>query len=174
MVRRGESNIYDLVEKAAAKRGIPNVDLWQDVARALVEKTLKTTQDDLSLPLDPRVPGISLLSWLVGFRAAVDRYNDPRSMAHILKNIFVPKPDFERWLRNSHDRRGPRPGTTGYQEADRKLFDRMSRLLQSGEATSPYRAALLLDQTGKLKGGGTPESRAKRVSSLFRKEHGRP
>jgi hypothetical protein len=171
MTSRSEQNIYDLVEEAAARRGIPRLKLWQEVTQALVERTLKT-QNGLSVSPHPAVPGISFLSWLEGFRSAVNNHNDPNSVARILKAILVRRLDFERWLKNAHDRRGPRPGTTGYQEADRKLFDCISRLLREGTAKSTYNAALLLAEQGKIQGGGTPDNKAKRVSGRYLKERG--
>jgi hypothetical protein len=64
--------------------------------------------------------------------------------------------------------RGPLRGTTGYQTQERKLFPRISKLLKRGEARSPYGAALTLSK--EISGRGTPESKAKRVSALYRKE----
>jgi hypothetical protein len=33
-----EGNIYDLVERAAARQGVPRLELWQEVVAALIEK----------------------------------------------------------------------------------------------------------------------------------------
>jgi hypothetical protein len=65
--------------------------------------------------------------------------------------------------------RGPIQGTTGFQDLDRKLFPRMMKLIESGEARSPYGAALILSQ--EIAGSGTIENKAKRVSAMYRKEH---
>ena len=123
-------------------------------------------------PLNPTVSGMSLLSWLVGFRAAVDRENDPRHAACILKTIVVRKADFDRWLKKVNDSRGPRPGTTGYSEADRKMFRAIANLLHQGKARSAHGAAMILARSGRLAGAGTETSRAKRVANLFRTERG--
>jgi hypothetical protein len=139
------------------------------VAKALTEGKLKT-QNDLSEALDPSMPTLTRAGWLVGFRNAVNRHNYPRGgMVSILKTIEVRKNDFRRWLQNQNLRRGPRSGTTGYQVADRKAFPEISRLMTEGEARSPYGAALILACKGKLVGGGTPETRARRVSALYRR-----
>jgi hypothetical protein len=146
------------------------LQLWQDVAKALTDRKL-TIQNDLSERLNP-MGGPTLAEWLVGFRAAVDRYNDPnRRMVRILKHIRVRRADFERWFRKtSEPRRGPKSGTTGYVEADRKAFRRISRLMKEGKARSPHGAALMI--ADELSGGGNPQNKAKRVSARYRKEHG--
>jgi hypothetical protein len=155
-----ESNIYDLVEREAARSGVPRMELWQSVAKGLVEKTLPASNL-------PALPG-----WLIGFRASVDRYNDPNSgVARILKQIVVRTSDFKKWRQHelSPRRRGPRQHTTGYETSDRKLFPRIKELISSGKARSPHSAALMLSDD--IAGGGTSESKAKRLSARYRKEH---
>jgi hypothetical protein len=56
--------------------------------------------------------------------------------------------------------------------ADRKVFRQISRLIEEGTARSVRDAALALARERKLAGGGTDESKAKRVSALYRKERG--
>jgi hypothetical protein len=88
-----------------------------------------------------------------------------------LKHIIVRTVDFDRWLRKANKSgRGPEYGTTGYQALDRKAFPRMKRLIKEGKARSAYGAALKL--TNELAGDGTPESKAKRVATLYHKEVG--
>jgi hypothetical protein len=109
---------------------------------------------------------------LGGFRAAVDRFNDPNIGVRILKRIIVRASDFERWLRGAAPgRRGPRLSTTGFEAADRKSFRLISKLRRAGKAQSAYGAALMLARDGKLACEGSPESKAKRVSARYRKEH---
>jgi hypothetical protein len=156
-----ESNIYDLVEREAARSGIPRMELWRSLANALVEKTLPASK----LPVPP--------DWLVGFKASVDRYNDPNSgVVRILKQIVVRTKDFKKWRQRglAPGKRGPRQNTTGYQASDRKLFPCMRKLIKNGDARSPYSAALLLanDIRGR---NSSPESKAKRVSKLYRREN---
>jgi hypothetical protein len=163
-----QSDIYNLVERAAARRGVPRLQLWQAAAAALVEKRL------LALNLSERMnPGMAMTvaDWLIRFRRAVDRSNDPNNFAaHILKRIFIRESAFEQWLRNADTgRRGPTQDTTGYKAADRKFFPSISRMLKSGDARSAYGAALKL--ADKLAGTGTPESKAIRVSKQYRLEH---
>ena len=166
-----QDNIYDLVERASARHGIPRLQLWQEVAKALTENELRAL--NLSARLNP-VGGPTIADWLPGFRAAVDRFNDPHSgMARILKHIIVRRADFERWLRKANRvRRGPQSGATGYQRSDRKMFPRIGRLIREAKAGSPYGAALILAREGRLGGAGAPESRAKRLAARYRKEYG--
>jgi hypothetical protein len=91
-------------------------------------------------------------------------------MVRILKNIHVNKGDFDRWFRKANNnRRGPRSGTTGFREADGKIFSQISRLIRDGKARSPHDAALKLAYDGQLAGGGTEESKAKRVAGRYLK-----
>jgi len=157
-----QSNIYDLVERAAARRGIFRLDLWRDAARALAERELPV----LNLSDEP-----GLGWWLSDFRRAVDRGNDPARIAvHILKRIMVRTADFERWLRKASNQRGPQLGTTGFQAKDRKVLPSMLRLIADGKARSAFGAALVLARREELAGGGTPVSKAKRVAKLYLKE----
>jgi hypothetical protein len=167
---RRQSNIYDLVEHAAARHGIPRLQLWQEVAKALTERKL-AIQNDLSERPHP-MGGPTLAEWLIDFRAAVDRYNDPnRRMVHILKRIIVRTVDFERWFRRANRlSRGPQPGTTGFQAADRRLLPKMRKLIKTGQARSPYSAGLLLVDRGLVPGNATRETKAKRLSKLYRQE----
>jgi hypothetical protein len=68
--------------------------------------------------------------WLPGFRAAVDRGDDPADFApHILKQIMVRISDFERWLSKANKlRSGPRSRTTGYRDAARKTGPKSGKL----------------------------------------------
>ena len=169
------TNIYDLVERAAARGGMPRLELWQKVARALLSGELPAT--NLAERIGPAA-ATTFFDWLGGspasvggFRAMVDRGNDPNGVAHILRRIMVPDSEFQRWLRAAAaERRGPRRGTTGYQWSDREQFPHIEKLMQSGAARSPYGAALQLYDQGKIK-GNSRISAAKRVSALYRKEN---
>ena len=166
---RIRSNIYDLVEQAAARHGIPRLPLWQKVAKALTDGRLKAARS-LSERLNG---GPTLAEWLVGFQASVDRNNDPNDGGRwrILKLIIVRKADFVRLLRNTGKRRGPRCGTTGFRDADRKLFPEITRMTKGGgKARSAYGAALHLADEGKIAGTGSRETKAKRVSARYLKE----
>src|SRR5262249_24854072 len=101
-------NIYDLVERAAARHGIPPLQLWQETAKAMTEGALPILHP--SERVTP-VGGPTLIEWLLGFRASVDRYNALGPRARILKQIIVDTTDFERWFRKKHKRRGPKHGT---------------------------------------------------------------
>jgi hypothetical protein len=165
-----QDNIYDLVERAAVRRTIPRLELWQSVIRALLKRELPSL--NLSSPMDPKVPIPTFGDWLVGVRNAVDRHNDPNSCARILKHIMVRVSDFDQWLRQRKmgARRGPEKDTTGLVDADRKLFRHIRTMIRTGSAQSPYGAALLLVHERKVGGRGSPESRAKRLSARFRRE----
>ncbi|MGR0183725.1 hypothetical protein [Azospirillum aestuarii] len=60
--------------------------------------------------------------------------------------------------------RGRKPGS-GYHDADRKLVDRMQELIASNPSLSPHAAAMEL--AADAQGGGTPESKAKRLLKRF-------
>ena len=67
-------------------------------------------------------------------------------------------------------RRGPTPGTVDrYGQSDRALYDDMRRLM-SEEQISATAAARQLAEKGKIKGGGTPESLARRLAGRYRAE----
>jgi hypothetical protein len=148
------------------------LELWENTATALIEGRLPVF--NRLDRLNPRTtPKMSLgRGWLRHFRLAVQRGSDPSSFKQILKHIIVRTADFEKWQRKARDgRRGPQPATTGYQAADRKVFPLISKLIASGQAQSPYGAALLL--TGTIAGKATPENKARRISALYRKERTR-
>jgi len=163
MPKAKEGNIYDLVEEAAARRGIPRLKLWQDAARALTEKQLQAL--NLSDRMDP---AMTFGEWLWGLRAAVDRENDPASCARILRHIIVRVSVFNKWLsKASKTPRGPRHGTTGLAALDRKLFPQVTAMIKKGDARSAYGAAKILADDKKIAGGGTAESRAKRLETRY-------
>lgn len=165
-----EGNIYDLVEHAAARRAVPRLELWQNVARALVNRELPAL--NLSVLLAPKTaPAMTIGAWLLGFRSAVDRHNDPSRCAHILKQIIVRVADFEKWLRKAADGpRGPQHGTTGYAALDRKLFPQLKAMVKKGDARAAYGAAKKLAFDGKIAGKGTHENRAKRLATRYLRE----
>jgi hypothetical protein len=120
-----EINIFDAVERAAARHGIPRLQLWQRAARALIERSLPIVR-----VLEP-VTHAEIENWLIGFRAGVDRYNDPHggNRAQVLKHIIVREAGFETWLRGAHKlRRGPQSSTTGYRDAARKTGPKSGKL----------------------------------------------
>jgi hypothetical protein len=68
------------------------------------------------------------------------------------------------------NRKGPAPGTIDrFGDTDRALFPEIEHIMSEGHK-SVHAAALELASDGKIQGGGTPESRAKRLAALFRKE----
>jgi hypothetical protein len=163
---RKQENIYDLVERASARHAIPRLQLWREAAKALTENELRVLNQ--SERLSP-AGAPTIAKWLSDFRAAVDRYNDPnRGMARILKHIIVRAVDFDRWLRRANRLpRGPKPGTTGFHDAARRLFPKIRKLIRTGQARSPYGAALLLVDEGLVAGNAARETKAKRISELF-------
>jgi hypothetical protein len=166
------SNIYDLVEREAARRGIPRLELWQAAVRAILASELLVL--DLSKRMNPKESASTWGDWFVGFCKSVDRFNDPNGCARILRQVCTPTAHFEVWLRKwqrkvGSERRGPKRGTTGYQDVDRKLIPQMKRLLKTG-ARSPHEAATKLVAAGKVVGAGSPGSKAKRLVKLYYKE----
>jgi hypothetical protein len=144
--------------------------LWQETAQALSKENCppKTFQ---KRPFPHAHQPFK--DWLVGFRNAIDRGSDPNEFQHILKRLIVPKAEFRNWLRKGkkREKRGPEPGTVGFQSLDRRSFPLMQKLMKNGDVRSAYGAALKLAAEHKIPGSGTPESIAKRVSARFRKEH---
>jgi hypothetical protein len=143
--------------------------LWQDVARALIEKKLR----GLNLSSRPFSQAHQTLGdWLVGFERAIRRGSDPSAFQHILKLIFVRASDFKKWLRGGKRsvKRGPVQGVTGLQASDRKLFSEMGKRIKTGKARSARDAALQLFDEEKVS-GNSRESAAKRVSSRYLKEY---
>lgn len=65
-------------------------------------------------------------------------------------------------------KRGPAPGETGYGASDRALFDELEQLMRGGK--SRMAAALELARRKRIEGGGTPDSRAKRLARLHKSE----
>jgi len=62
-------------------------------------------------------------------------------------------------------RKGPRPGAGRYHESDKALFGEMERLISSG--MTPTGAALKLALAGQVDGGGTAESRGRRLARFY-------
>jgi hypothetical protein len=82
--------------------------------------------------------------------------------------VEVSEFDLSTWL--ARPRRGPVVGKIArYADLDRALFDEMERIMQEG-SKSPAEAARDLACQGRVKGGGTPDSRARRLANLYRKE----
>ncbi len=69
-------------------------------------------------------------------------------------------------------RRGPEPGTLRrYEAADRELFTELEQIM-ADQQKSRSAAALDLAQAGRIAGVGSPESRAKRLAALHKRERG--
>jgi hypothetical protein len=69
-------------------------------------------------------------------------------------------------------RYGPEPGTLRrYAADDRRLFPELKRIMNKGRM-SLSAAALDLAQAGRISGIGAPQSRAKRLASLYKRERG--
>jgi hypothetical protein len=160
------SNIWDLVEDAAARLRRPRLKLWQSVAEALDDGKLPAT---LSAP-PGTAPAFLLKDWLRGFRQSAERFNDPRVCARILKHIIVSISDFNKLLAGK-GRRGPVPGQTGlFQKSDLKVLPNIRSRIKNRRARSVYEAALHLYDEGKIK-GNSRESAAKRVATRYLREY---
>jgi hypothetical protein len=67
-------------------------------------------------------------------------------------------------------KKGPKPGELRrYEAEDRALFPQIEKIIKE-ENKSPSAAAKALAEAGKIKGTGSPDSRAKRVVSLYNLE----
>jgi len=139
---------------------------WKKAIEAL--RTRKLSAVNLSEVINPKTnPTMTYAHWLVCGQA----YADPRPVVGFFKRIKVRNSDFEKWRRSEQRARRPGPArdTTGYQASDRKLFPEISRMIESGDARSAYGAALRI--ADKIAGRNSkPESRAIRLSALYRKE----
>lgn len=166
-----KQNLYDVVERAAYRQAVPRLELWLLVANAIM-------QGDLSIKYPEARMGdgsVSWPAWMVGFQAAIQRGNDPNGFGAMryLKMIMMRSAPFDRWLRRvTKAPRGPRKGVSGYERPDRRAFNKIKRLIDSGQARSAYGAALMLARDGDLAGeGSTPESKARRVAGRYRDWH---
>jgi hypothetical protein len=141
--------------------------------RAIIEEEIRPLNLKVSDLPDPiGSPAQTYGVWFSGIlRAVVARRFDPNSTAHIFKSIVVRSSDFESLLRKGNiGGKGPKPGETGFQKADRKVFSEIDRLIKSGQVQSPYGAALQLADKLPGSANASPESKAKRVSALYRRE----
>ena len=76
--------------------------------------------------------------------------------------------DLAAWL--ARPRRGPAVGEVArYADLDRALLDSVTRIMRD-KAVSVEEAARDLAYTGQVAGRGTPDSRAKRLARLYRKQ----
>jgi hypothetical protein len=160
-------NIYDLVARESARRGVPREKLLIQAFRAVVNDELSV--DFNGCALDERMPqGTSPRQSLRGMISTIER--EPTFFVFWFRLVTVDIQLFDRWLRNTDKLPpGPKHGETGWSQADRNLFPEMQRLIVERDLRSPYAAALELVRIGKVAGSGAPESKAKRLASRFRK-----
>jgi len=159
-------NLYDVVERAALRRQIPRLELWKLVASAITKTDLPVSYpSERFRPWAPTWP-----EWMIQFQNAVDRDDDPNRFGapKILRLIKVNIKQFDRWLtRTTNPVRGPTRNKSSYASADRKVFPQIKKLISLGKARSAYGAALELAYEDKLAGGGTKESKARRVARRY-------
>jgi hypothetical protein len=159
-------NLYDVVERAAVRRQIPRLELWKLVASAITKTDLP-----VSYPSERfRLEGPAWPEWMMQFQNAVDRDNDPNRFGAptILRLIKINIKQFDRWLtRTTNPVRGPAGSKSGWASADRKMFPEIKKLMSLGKASSAYNAALKLAYEDKLAGGGSEQSKAKRVAGRY-------
>jgi hypothetical protein len=87
------------------------------------------------------------------------------------KQIEIRESDLSLWP--VKPRRGPEPGSISrFADDDRALFSAMAHIIQR-DSKSSTEAARDLAHERKIKGRGTPESRALRLARLYRKEYRR-
>ena len=67
------------------------------------------------------------------------------------------------------NKRGPKPGTTGYGDNDKSLFQEIERMMREQGLRSASEAARELVRTGRVSGTGTPDSKVKRLVANFKK-----
>jgi hypothetical protein len=112
MPKAKEGNIYDLVERGAARRNVPQLELWEKVLKALIEEDLRPLNLSISEKPNPvAAPAVTYSGYFNDIlRAVVDRRFDPSSAAYIFRKIIVRCADFESLLRKGNiGGRGPKP-----------------------------------------------------------------
>jgi hypothetical protein len=139
-------------------------DIYCEPVKRVEQRTIKPAKlsFDQSGIIDPRRTHIQTSDLA---ELAANRQERPRYLRHLLGGTTI-KP----FARTKHEKRprGPVRGTTGFRDKDRELFPQMAKLIKSGEVRSAYGAALKL--VHKIAGQNTShESKAKRVSALYRK-----
>jgi hypothetical protein len=80
----------------------------------------------------------------------------------------------EQRTKDQQPRRGPKPGETGFNTADRALFEVIEEMQAKGEARSAIAAARILVKKGKVAGGGSDENRANRLARGYGKRNSKP
>ena len=159
-------NLYDVVEYASVRRQIPRLELWKLVASAVTKTDLPVSYPSKRF----RLEGPTWHEWMLQFQSAVDRDNDPNRFGapKILRLIKVNIKQFDRWLtRSTNPVRGPTRNKSTYSSADRKNFPEIKKRMNSGKARSANGAALQLAHEGKLAGGGSEQSKARRVARRY-------
>jgi hypothetical protein len=87
-------DFYDLVERAAAHRGVPRLELWRHVFQALVSNELPATNIDEKMNV--RVAPKTFRQWLID---TIGRNVDPSRLQHIIRRLLVPESGFRRWFK---------------------------------------------------------------------------
>jgi hypothetical protein len=147
---------------------VPRLELWVKAVQAIVAGDLKVTYAQ-NWAEDGTDPGSKWMAWCLNI---LKRDEDPNAWggSQKLRLITVDMRQFNTWLRKETKApRGPRRGASGYASADRKHFPAITRMIENGEARSPYGAALMLANQGTIL-GASAESAAKRVASLYNRE----
>jgi hypothetical protein len=172
----GKASLRDLVEEGAARRGEPPRTVWRLALDAIAQNILPVCLlEDATLDTPfvyAYAQTLTLRGVVIDALYAVERrYFNPGQSPWATK-LMLNRTHFVKWLDKAIKvPRGPRRGTSGYYAADRKLFPTIKRMLKSGEARSPFGAALKLAIDGKVAGNSSPESRAKRLSGHYRERH---
>jgi len=105
--------------------------------------------------------------------AAASMPSRPKTKIHNQQGLS-PKIPAPQNITSRRGRRGPAPGVVDrYRESDRALFSELRRIMRK-EGKSLYAAALKLAELDKVKGAGTPISRAKRIVRRFNAEQSTP
>jgi hypothetical protein len=125
----------------------------------------------------------------------IEAYPPASIQSEYLDHCWLPRNSFGRWLAKHHlpnspprfepkpsmsapvstrtagqARKGPTPGAVDrFGESDRALFPEIERIMRESHK-SVHAAALEVASAGKVQGGGTPESLAKRLAKRFRRE----
>jgi hypothetical protein len=131
------TDIYELVERAAARQGIPRLELWQKTLLAIETGDLEVFY------ADEHPQGWAV--WIKGARGAVDGYYDPNRLVRQLKCIRVRPVAFEKWLRGVAKGSG-RPTVKG------EVHEGLVELRAAGISLSQHPYKRLAELVAKRKG----------------------
>ena len=165
-------SLWDCVERAAARKQLPRLEVWEATLRAVTAGKL-TYSPPPEYP--ERMPGGHGRRWRDWLKD-VSPGSDPTPLKAYLAMLTVQLRVFNSWInREFRPPRGPEPGASGYRVADEKVCHEIHEMIKAHKARSPRDAFFqIVRDRGKksILGGGTPESKSKRISKCYHELYG--